>query len=295
MLKRVLKSSGISFLGLALALGATNVADSAQIDTDRLTDTIILTGEIETGDYAQIIELFEERGIHRRLILNSPGGSVHEAIKIGNLARELLMICDVPYRHTCNSACVLIAAGCIRRDLTQVGLHRPHFDSEAFGEADFDEASAQYQILMNKVSSHLYAMGLSETVVSIMERTPSTSIHILQGSEVTALIPPIDPTYAEWIISRCGELTDSEKDDLRMISNALAWDRYYSRNQNILRDELGDAGVHAYQAASIAARRLSEGYKEYLNARQREIQQCERSAWAGIAEDRWQNVSIASQ
>src|SRR4030042_1288022 len=75
--------------------------------------SITIQGNIERGDYEKIIKAVKKHGsIPGYIRINSPGGDVIEAIKIGRFARKGLLSFWVAKQ--CNSACVFIYFATVR-------------------------------------------------------------------------------------------------------------------------------------------------------------------------------------
>ena len=102
---------------------------------------IYLSGKIEQKDVIEFqktlkkissqVKTESNNAMDRMLILNSGGGSVSSAIKIGELIRKNKMFVVVREQEKCFSSCVyLLAAGVIRWPLGNIGIHRPYFESK---------------------------------------------------------------------------------------------------------------------------------------------------------------------
>lgn len=90
-----------------------------------------VTEDIAPGDYEVLIAGIKRNpGKYARkiLLLDSIGGSVSEAIKMGRLLREVGFNAVVPAASICQGTCVyLLAAGHKKTVRGYVGLHRPYF------------------------------------------------------------------------------------------------------------------------------------------------------------------------
>ena len=85
---------------------------------------IEIKGEISRGDYDKLSVALE--GVDPVFIsIDSPGGSIDEAMKIGQLLRNRELAVEVADSGECVSACVLILAGAVHRlPNDRVGIHR---------------------------------------------------------------------------------------------------------------------------------------------------------------------------
>lgn len=115
--------------------------------------------------------------------LNSTGGSIDEAIEIGNILWKEQLLAVVPQDAVCYSACVLVYAGSAYRfPLGEIGIHRPVFmDDDVDSETNFEE---RYGPVFQKVTKYLSQFGVSPEVVNMMRSIPSTSMRVLSEQEL---------------------------------------------------------------------------------------------------------------
>ena len=181
-----------------------------------------LVGQIAKGDYNKILEFYRE---HHPFLgqfrLNSSGGNVTEAIKIGQFFRKYLITAWAPICPsngsavlwrvckgqgcTCASACALIWFGAIHRH-GSVGLHRPFTEDPTFRAMSPTEASAVYRTVLNSVSRYLEEMEVPRPMIDAMAATGSAEIRWVEFDE--ELERP--PSIAEWEKASCGSLTIQE-------------------------------------------------------------------------------------
>src|SRR5437879_3563961 len=99
---------------------------------------ILISGEITRADADRIKSLMpllknaEGKALTPVVLLDSTGGDVLEAIRIGAFLREEQAWTVVEKDASCASACVLILAAGVHRDVyggARLGLHRPSFPS----------------------------------------------------------------------------------------------------------------------------------------------------------------------
>jgi hypothetical protein len=121
---------GLSVLCSTAAFARVEVAP-VQNKSLGLTLAVRVTEDIAPGDYERLLQgLKRNPGKFARKIalLDSIGGSLGEAIKMGRLLREAGFDTWVPRNSVCQGTCVyLLAAGHARRVRGYVGLHRPYF------------------------------------------------------------------------------------------------------------------------------------------------------------------------
>jgi len=178
--------------------------------------SVFMKGQIEVGDADKFARIL--RDYHPFLVtvfLQSPGGSVEEALKIGRLIRSHLIATDqsvVPWcaygssspdceQQHCSSACFFIwSAGIFRRG-TKIGLHRP--TSTGLVGMTPEGASAWYRQILKEIDAYLREMEVPPRFFQIMTSTTSAGVRLLSSSEIESLweVPSID----EWLTAECGK------------------------------------------------------------------------------------------
>lgn len=111
--------------GLALALWAALSAPLAAGEAKSFPTHYRFSGQIEKGDAARFIKLFQLNGI-KTVMLDSPGGLVSEALQIATFIQSNGVATHVPEKATCASACVLLLAGGVIRSASpsaRIGIH----------------------------------------------------------------------------------------------------------------------------------------------------------------------------
>lgn len=150
--------------GAIAVLVLATTAANAEITAGNVDDPALgpgfaaqLSGEIAPRDVETLAgaQALAEAANVRMLLLNSPGGDVESALRIGRMVRTLGITVIVPPGAECLSACVFIlAAGADRIPKGRVGIHRPYFmapPGRAIGEAlrELEQESRDYLIEMN--------------------------------------------------------------------------------------------------------------------------------------------------
>jgi hypothetical protein len=105
-------------------------------------------GPIVAGDAAKLDQLYarefaarpvvyERQPMNRALRLNTTGGDLNEAMRIGRWARGLKMAVIVQDASVCLSSCVyILAAGLQKHPYGDIGIHRPYLVAAPAGGAD---------------------------------------------------------------------------------------------------------------------------------------------------------------
>jgi hypothetical protein len=186
-----------------------------------------IKGPIIAGDFDRVYELVRASGGKLSdFRLNSPGGSVIEAIQIGRLFRQRLVsvVAPVDERGTqslvgdwfnaemrlcqgsscvCASACALIWLGGVSR-VGNVGLHRVSTIDPSFRLLPPHEASALYRQWLTATKEYMIEMEAPSVVIDTMIQTSSADM-VFVSHEKYGLEAP--PSIAEWVKSSCGAVT----------------------------------------------------------------------------------------
>lgn len=149
---------------------------------------IYVNGTIEEGDTARLLELLAEQRASGRpffgVILDSPGGSLREGIRLGHAIRAANLNTLVFSTSTCASACVVALAGGTMRTAyrgARIGVH-----VAAINGTETPEALAATTLMARIVAD----LGGPDSVLGKMVRTPASSIAWLDLDEVRAIVGP---------------------------------------------------------------------------------------------------------
>jgi hypothetical protein len=199
---------------------------------------LLISGQIVPGDAEKLIRIISNPNMIRILYLNSPGGDVNEAMKIGDLVRSLFMVTQAPQwldfdqsmnilarpnlrisysrreenlcrgdNCICASACVLIWAAGVERRGDVLGLHRPSFNEQAFGPISAAQAQQLYQRAVRDITSYLQRMELPALAIQTFLDTDSRQLVIpprdRRGTEYGAWGGGHAASIAEWIRVYC--------------------------------------------------------------------------------------------
>lgn len=159
-----------------------------QEDTRERRDfcNIYINGEIRAGLLQEVQKWLRNAGNlpgvrYVKVWLNSPGGSIAEALEVGRELRENDVWALVAEGSQCSSACVLLlAGGAFRAVEGSVGIHRPYFESNPGSVAD---ARVAYNKLSNKIREFLIEGSVRADLYDQMLSTPPESIRMLTGRE----------------------------------------------------------------------------------------------------------------
>ncbi len=145
-----------------------------------------LEGAIAPGDGARVIGLIEAADpAVETLVLQSPGGSVGDALELGRHLREAGIGTRMLRGEICYSACPYLLAGGARRDIEEgasVGVHQHYFGKSTILPAFV--AVEDVQRGQGEVMIYLEEMGIDPLVMSHALTTPSDEIYLLLPEEL---------------------------------------------------------------------------------------------------------------
>lgn len=147
--------------------------------------TLTLTGRIEPGDAARLAEHLDGREAPELVYLNSPGGSVGDALAIGRQLRPLGVETRMSAADICLSACpYILAAGAVRQveDDAMVGVHQHYFGENTALPAFL--AVEDIQRGQGEVMSYLEEMGIDPMLMQPALVTPPDEIYLLTPEEL---------------------------------------------------------------------------------------------------------------
>lgn len=187
----------------------------ADLDTRKLTNLLEISihGEIAPAD-ADALAKAENQLAYAPLIrvkLNSAGGDIDAAYKIGRMLRKHDARTEIPKGATCASACSLIfIAGVHRVAEGALGVHRPYRVSPSTSR---DAVQQQTVSLQRGLREYISEMGISTAFFDETVRVPPEEMKLFQGSqEIQRLVPQVDAVWDEIVVSylarRYGITTD---------------------------------------------------------------------------------------
>ena len=281
-------ASAVLVLGLVLQhCSAVSAAEISEYPRSSGT-WMLIAGEIEVGDFDKVHR--ELQSAHTVLI-DSAGGNVVEAMRIGRLLRRYHIRTFVPPDGECLSACFLIwVAGVQRQSYEEIGIHRPYFESEYFARLSAAEARSVYAEVLGMVEPYLAQMGAPTNIVDQMTKTRSTEIMTIKVGELEELIGEFEPSFNEWVIAQCGDLTDEEWSDYYHLKNSITykkWQLELSEATDPARIAVLRSAVEKGRRGEVAIQTLSDKYKQYLIESGQKLEAClndkRQQAWAEAA------------
>lgn len=172
---------------LLLALPLTTFAkvEVKPVQHNRLGGILVakVSEEIAPGDYEALLaglRAHPGRFARKILLLDSIGGSVPEALRMGRLLRETGFDSLVPTNGVCQGSCVyLLAAGNARTVNGHVGLHRPYFNGGDSAQAAQAARGQGYS-----ASAYLRQMGVEQSLLADMQRIAPHQLRVLGPQEL---------------------------------------------------------------------------------------------------------------
>jgi hypothetical protein len=151
--------------------------------------TITLTGQIARGDGARIGQELTTRRSAGQTVetvrLDSTGGSVSDALEIGELIRASEIDTEIGDGAVCLSACPYIFAGGVARSVAatgSLGVHQHYFGESTILPAFM--AVEDVQRGQAEVMAYLGRMGIGLGIMEHAMRTPPDRIYLLSPEEL---------------------------------------------------------------------------------------------------------------
>ncbi len=159
----------------------------ARLAFERSGETLTLTGQIAQGDAERFKEyLATDPTMPAMIRLNSPGGSVQDALLIGRQLRAAEVETVMGAGDICLSACPYILASGLSRNIhndAQVGVHQHYFGTKSALPAFL--AVEDIQRGQGEVMAYLNDMGVDPLIMRHALVTPPDEIYVLLPEQLT--------------------------------------------------------------------------------------------------------------
>jgi hypothetical protein len=134
----------------------------------------------------------------RSVSLDSSGGDVLAAIRIGRKVREAQMHAEISPAAVCQSACVFVLAGAVvRESYGEVAIHRAYFRDLPAGLSQA-EVTRRIRRLDGDIRAYLREMNVPEALLDRMRAVPPDQMERLTPTELSRmLLNGNDPVYDE--------------------------------------------------------------------------------------------------
>jgi hypothetical protein len=151
---------------------------------------LMATGTITPGISKAFAAEIDKRGDYiKTVVLNSPGGSVADAMAMGRIIREKKFSTEVAAGKYCASSCPLVFAGGIERragDRAVIGVHQVAAIASAANGPPRDEMSMG-QNISARCQRYLAEMGVNLQVWVHAMETPHDKLFVFRPDELKAL------------------------------------------------------------------------------------------------------------
>ena len=149
--------------------------------------TLRLIGTIDVGASERLATELDARGEYVTLVeLESPGGSVGDALAMSAMLRERELSVRVPSGALCASSCPIVLAGGAVREVARdanVGVHQIFTrGGPVIGD---DRAMAETQLTTARIARHLDEMGIAPALWFHALETPKDELYYLTPDELT--------------------------------------------------------------------------------------------------------------
>jgi len=199
----------------------TNNVHSLDIKADRDgpsdAEYVLMSGRIVPGDAERLAAFIVDYGkrtdsLARAFRIQSEGGDVAEAIKIGSLIKGLFGTIKVQGNKVCASSCFLVwMNGAFRMagakdfpsDAGFLAVHRPYFSDDKGRGVNAEMHGTRQVNAMKSMRSYLEENLVPRSLIDEMLSRPSNDAYLLTGKEIR-MLGEIPPWFEEISIARCG-------------------------------------------------------------------------------------------
>lgn len=150
---------------------------------------LIAVGTITPGTAETFAAEVAKRGSYvKTVVLHSPGGSVQDALKMGQLIREKKFNTEVENSRYCASSCPLVFASGVERkagDKASIGVHQVF--APAGAEASLGSGMESAQRVSAQCQKYLRDMGVDLAVWMHAMETPKEELYYFTPEELLSL------------------------------------------------------------------------------------------------------------
>ncbi|GGF94168.1 hypothetical protein GCM10010924_22970 [Rhizobium wenxiniae] len=147
---------------------------------------LMAEGTIDPGAAGRFAQEIEARGEYVKTVhLNSPGGSVDDAIAMSKLIREKKLQTIIASRGLCASSCPIVFSGGVERIAEKeavIGVHQVFNGSRDRPSAE--QAMSSAQSTTARVARHLEEMGIGSALWLHALETPPDRLYYLSEKEM---------------------------------------------------------------------------------------------------------------
>lgn len=141
-------------------------------------------GELTSGAARTFFNRYHDAEDVGVVVLNMPGGSLVEGLRMGRLFREWGLKTYVPAGAVCLSACFFAYVGGRERDVDEAGALGVHQFWGVSAKETASEAQAIAQTVVADLLQYVNEMGVTSTTIYLGLRTPANEMHVFSREEL---------------------------------------------------------------------------------------------------------------
>jgi hypothetical protein len=207
-----------------------------------------------------------------RVLFDSEGGDVNEAMEIGQFLREALP--EIGVFGNCFSACFLAVVGAVEIDGAndprggKIGIHRPFAAPNRLKQINSVEYAQYYNNVKGSVWQYLLDMDVPVALIEKMFSVPSTDLYFITHSDIALLSH--HPAYEEWLAAQCPKnLSPAEEQDYRSYKTAILTDRPLPMSEGYARYLLEQRWKNIDCTYDVRWRQPARAVGSHLNSKSR--------------------------
>jgi hypothetical protein len=185
---------------------------------------MLIEGDIREGDHKNFIKYLLDHPEVTTVQLASKGGSITEAMKVGETIRTLYLQADAPSvrgkswmklqnqtNAVCASACFFIFVAGVNRSGYAIGIHRPYLTKDDYKKMSLPETQNSFEVVKNKVGAYLTKMNVPTKYFDIMISARPEELRWLTQDEVQQDFMGYIPAVREFMNARCQSTSEDER------------------------------------------------------------------------------------
>ena len=150
--------------------------------------------------------------------LDSPGGELEEALKIGRIIRGMNLhtfVADKSGKARCDSACFFLWAGGIYR-VGYPSIHRPYLPDSGFSNLNMKQTEKIYEVYAEEIDQFLEELSLKKHLppefISVMMSTRPDEVFSMRKfkNETPSLFSKYEPHIEQYFLDKCGSLSNTD-------------------------------------------------------------------------------------
>lgn len=238
-------------------------ADVGISETEDGQGRMTLSGSISSSDYIAFVEkhnmLKREKRATSFVFLNSSGGDVNTAMKLGRYIRKEHFHAVVHENKICASACVFVLAGARVKHIDEGGsvyIHRPFINND--NEFDPVRQKVRYKKIESQIKKYLNEMNISVGLYDEMFSIDSVHSKLLSINELQKYsLIGLDPYVLEANDAKTAKELGITKSELHIRYNRL--DKLCNQQHKLFNQAVEETNDLEYQ------KKTANDYEECSN------------------------------